>query len=63
MVDTLTWVWYTKLKKYVYILMSILFAAFSIAVLLGELDLFLDVNLSIFEVLIYKNSSYFSILV
>jgi len=42
--------------------MSIVFAAFSIAILLGELDLFLDMNLSIFEVLIYNNSSYFSIL-
>ena len=47
-VDTLSWCWYTKLKKIYLVSLFILFTTLSIGVLLGEISIFTNVDLNIF---------------
>ena len=46
--DTLSWCWYTKIKKAYLVSLSIIFTTLSVVVLLGEISIFTHVDLNVF---------------
>lgn len=55
--------WYTRTKQYCYLLFACLISFLAFFIVLGEITIFLDYNLSIFGYLLKLNTSYYYIVV